>query len=185
MRKREGLAIIQFWKTIIDNHQGLIDLETVVEWMFPESIGIYESVAWVEPPSPTLVLSKHQHESFCYSAIIEPATNEPWCDVYERDQDGVRRYAFRHATLHMLVYEWSLLYSVDFEVFRPYGFSIWDGKRIMAWELWDVSSQKNSTRILDSKIWFTWRSILSKKQVEELERKLAKNVSRYSCEGIA
>ena len=175
-RKHEGLAVLQFWRKIIDRTHGLYDLETVAEWMFPEAIGTYEAESWVEPPSPSLVLSRRQHESCCYSLINEPTLKEEWCHVYEQDQDHQSRTAFRYITSDMLGYEWGLLNTVDFEVFRPYGFSIWDTKRIAAWELWQMNLARKGSLISDSKLWFTWKSILSKKQVEEHEEKRRKSI---------
>ena len=83
---------------------------------------------------------------------------------------------FRYITNGMLGYEWGLLNTVDFEVFRPYGFSIWDTKRIAAWELWEMNLARKGSLISDSKLWFTWKSILSKKQVEEHEEKRRKSI---------
>ena len=97
----------------------------------------------------------------------------------EYDQDGGRRSAFEYAANHMLVATLSPLYSVDFEIFRPYGLSIWDAKRLIAWELWDTAMQHKPSRILESKILFTWRSILSKKEVTALEERRKDEMERH------
>ena len=73
-RKREGLEIVAFWKDLVGYRDGLIDLETVVDWIFPEATGIYETVPWDEPPSPSLILSQRDYNSSYYSTPKKPAT---------------------------------------------------------------------------------------------------------------
>jgi len=178
-RKREGLEIVTFWEDLIGDRSGLIDLETVVEWIFPEAIGTYETVPWDKPPSPFQILSHHDYDSSYYSAPKKPATDEKCNNTDKYDEDGGWRSAFEYAANHMLVFTWSPLYSVDFEIFRPYGFSIWDTKRLLTWELWDTSMRHNPSRFLESKTLFTWRSILSKKQVTELEERRKEHMERH------
>lgn len=150
-----------------------------MDWIFPEATGIYETVPWDEPPSPSLILSQRDYNSSYYSTPKKPATVDKFNNVDKYDQDGGRRSAFEYAANHMLVATWSPLYSVGFEIFRPYGLSIWDAKRLLAWELWDTTMQNNPSRFLESKILFTWRSIFSKKQVTALEERRKKEMERH------
>jgi len=117
-RRRDGLEIIGFWKQIISANYGLTDVETVVEWMFPEAIGTYESVAWSEPLSHSLVLSRCRHGSVCCSASNEPTTSDEWTEA----ENAIHIFgssAFGFVSNFMLNYPLSPLRGLDFAVFRP------------------------------------------------------------------
>lgn len=70
----------------------------------------------------------------------------------------------------------SPLKRVDFAVFRPYGFAIWNLKKMTAlgflgefYYTRDNSAQNPS--LSGSNLFFTWESILTRTQLEEVERK--------------
>jgi hypothetical protein len=74
----------------------------------------------------------------------------------------------------------SPLRHIDFVVFRPYGFAIWDLKRMVALGFLNSPDRKHVAQnplLSESNLFFTWGSILTKDQLEEVERLQRENWS--------
>jgi hypothetical protein len=122
-RRRLGPGAGEFWDGLLTCGE-LMELKTVAEWMFPASNDPRNErlPLWRDSPS----VSREKWIYCCPESM--PATEEEWQDA---EKCFSRFYspgcAFGRQAIARL--HSSPLRHVDFAVFRPYGFAIWDLKK--------------------------------------------------------
>lgn len=81
----------------------------------------------------------------------------------------------------LTVNDWSPLKNVSFGSFRKLGFALWSRHRMAdsGFDHPDPTNKNQQKRSLDS-YYFTWRSILSAEEIEEVERPLRENIRHRS-----
>lgn len=167
-RRLRGLGAEEFWDGLLIGGERM-ELETAVKWMFPASTapGNERLPLWRDSSSVSW------GKWICCCPESRPATEEEWKDAEKCfNRFYSPGYAFGKQAIARL--HSSPLRHVDFAVFRPYGFAIWDLKRMMALGFLESFSRDDVAQnplLSESNLFFTWESILTKDQSEEVERK--------------
>jgi hypothetical protein len=168
VQRLRGLGAEEFWDGLLVGGER-IELKTVVEWMFPASTALANERL---PPWRDSSLVLRGKWIYCCPESW-PATEEEWKEAkkcFSRFYSPSCAFGTQAlARLHS-----SPLRHVDFAVFRPYGFAIWDLKRMMALgflEFFNRDDVAQNPLLSESNLFFTWESILTKDQLEEVERK--------------
>ena len=155
----------EFWGRLLVGGEAE-EMRTVVEWMVDSGVvgSGDEGMRW----SGDL---RGKWEGCCMREV-GPVTEAEWEDARrEFAQYYAPGYAFGKQAITNLAS--SPLRFVNFAVFRPYGFAIWDKRRMMALGfLEDFHRSDGAERPLlsESNLFFTWQSILTEEQREELGR---------------
>jgi len=167
VERLRNLRVKEFWDELLigGEHE---ELKTVLDWIYPDcSATGKESPPWVDPASHLC-----SARAYCCPDST-PTTEEDWKVAQKNFAEFYSKgFAFGKQAIARL--HSSPLKHVDFSVFRPYGFAIWDLKRMVALGFLEDYSRDDTTRnphLSESNLLSTWESILTRAQLEEVEKK--------------
>jgi hypothetical protein len=167
VKRLQRLEVDDFWdEMLIPTVQQSDENKTVSEWIADnDSNGL--SMPWETKTTPAL-----KKYSYCCPHITPPMSEEEICKQMQSFDSGSPGWS--EGTLHVLGAPHSPLKFGDFAFYRPYGFAIWESNRMidLGFESRSRQDVKSSLPVLKmSNLFYTWRSILTQQQLEELEKK--------------
>jgi len=167
VERLRDLGVEEFWDGLLigGEHE---EWKTVLDWIYSDcSVAGKESPPWVNRASHL-----RSARVYCCSDST-PTTEEDWKVAQKNFAEFYSKgFAFGKQAIARL--HSSPLKHVDFSGFRPYGFAIWDLKRMVALGFLEDYSRDDTARnphLSESNLLFTWESILNRAQLEEVEKK--------------
>lgn len=178
VRRLQGLRAEEFWEGLLLRRGELAELKTVAECVFPAGTAPVGAEGGDEGLPRQMVSSSVLGEEWlycCKESKLE--TEEEWSNAERRLDQFFRGYSesspgYFFGTTALANLQSSPLRHVDFAVFRQYGFAIWDLKRMVALGFLESPGREDVAQnplLSESNLFFTWESILTKDQLEEVE----------------
>jgi hypothetical protein len=164
VKRLQSLEADEFWASFlyldVDGHE----LKTVLEWIIDNV-----SNGSLRPWGDTSTLESENSDHCC------PHVTPPMAEAERHKQTQALRCSAPGIYLGSIVAPSRLsspLRFVDFAIFRPNGFAIWELERMAA--LGFLGYERNDPKyskpgLSESNLFYTWRSILTEQQKKELE----------------
>lgn len=166
LHRLSDLSAEQFWHVLDPGEQA--ELATVLDWAAQRDISGTNKNLQTEFLFPP----RGQDISDCYD-IPALATKRQWADM-ESYVENASAPGYHFGTSSLRNSHLSPLRYVDFKVFRPYGFAIWDMERMIRLEFLQYLDEEQGWMrhppLSPADLFFTWQSIMTKPQMEELEK---------------
>jgi hypothetical protein len=167
VKKLQNFQVDDFWDSmLIPTDKQSEEMKTVSEWI-ADSGSNDMPMPWVKEATTEL-----EEWSHC-CPHIEPPMN--------KEERRMQSQLFDSGSAGWAEGKFTILHSLhtpmrfgDFAVYRQYGFAIWESERMMDLGLISPSSANatSSRPVLKmSNRFYTWRSILTQQQLEDLEKK--------------
>ncbi|KAI9733435.1 MAG: hypothetical protein M1834_003519 [Cirrosporium novae-zelandiae] len=160
----QRLQIVQvkkFWGKILFHRNEVEEFRTVMMWLSQETGGVEGIESWM--------VSSLIPENLIYCCPELPSLPREQLSRSEssmlRDVPGIIYSSYYRSMRH------SPLRCVSFKVFRPFGFGIWDEKRMIALGFLNPPTKDGkpwASGPHDTRLRFTWSSILTQSQWEEV-----------------